>query len=74
MINVQNINDNECFKWRLIRNVNPVDHHLARIRKVDRSFGDKLDFKNIKFLVKIKDLHKFEKTNLSALVFLVIKI
>ena len=33
----------------------------ARIRKVKILFGDKLDFKDIKMPVKIKDIHKNKK-------------
>ena len=45
-----------------------------RIPKDNRNFVKKfLDFKDIKFLVKITDIHKNEK-NTSALVFLVMKI
>ena len=36
MINVQNIDDNECFKWCLVRNLQPEDHNSVRIRKVDK--------------------------------------
>ena len=47
----------------------------ARIRKVDRLFGDELDFENIKFQVKFKDIHfKWKKRILLALVTLVTKI
>ena len=48
-INTQNIDDNECFKWCLVRYINL---HPARITKVDKDFAKKLDFKDIKFLVK----------------------
>ena len=30
-INIQNTDDNECFKWCLLRYLNHVDHHPARI-------------------------------------------
>ena len=26
-INIQNIDDNECFKWFLVRYLHPRDHH-----------------------------------------------
>ena len=70
LINIQNINNNECFNWCLVRYLHPLYHHPARIRKVDELCGDKLDFKGIKFRVKVRDIHKI----LPALVFLVIKI
>ena len=43
--------------------VHPEDHHAARVRKVGRLFGDELDFEDMKFPVKIKDIHKIEKNN-----------
>ena len=36
LINIQNIDDNECFKWCLVQFLNPADHHPARITKADR--------------------------------------
>ena len=63
MINIQNTDDNECFKWCLVRYLNPADHHLARITKADKDFATTLDFKDINFPVKIRDIHKIEKKN-----------
>ena len=63
MINVQNIDDNECFKWSIFRYLNPSDHHPLRITQADKDFAKKLDFKNIKFPVKVRDIHKIEKKN-----------
>ena len=73
MINIQNIDDNECFKWSIVRYLNPVVHNPTRITKADKEFAKKLNFKNIKFPVKIRDIHKIGKIILSALVFLVMK-
>ena len=36
-INIQNIIDNECVQWCLVRYLHPADHHPARIRKVEKS-------------------------------------
>ena len=63
LIDIQNIQDNEWFKWCLIRYFYPEDDHLARIQRVERLFGDELDFKVRKFPVKIKDFHKIDKNN-----------
>ena len=41
LINIQNTNDNECFKWCLVRYLNPANHHPARITKVDKDFAKK---------------------------------
>ena len=58
MINIQNI---ECFKWSLVRYLNPVGRNPARITKVDKDFAIKLDFKVTKFRIKIRYIHKFKK-------------
>ena len=63
MINIQNFEDNECFKWCLIRNLNPADYHSAAIRKVKKVFERKFDFKDIKSSVKIRDIYKVERKN-----------
>ena len=63
LINIQSIDDNEYFKWSLVRYLNPADHNPARITKADKDFAKKLDFKDIIFPVKIRDIHKIEKKN-----------
>ena len=63
MVNNQNLGDNECFKWSIVRYLNPADCNLARITKADKEFAKKIDFKDIKFPVKIRDIHKIEKKN-----------
>ena len=75
LINIQNVDDNECFKWSRVRYLNPVNHHPTRITKADRDFAKKIHYKNIKLPVKIRDIHKIEKKRIpSALAFLVMKI
>ena len=44
LINIQNIDDNECIKWCLVRYLNPADNQTARIAKADKYFAKKLDF------------------------------
>ena len=61
LINIQNIDDNECFKWFIVRYVNPGNQDPARVTKADKDFTKKPDFKDIKFPVKIRDIHKIEK-------------
>ena len=61
LINIQNIDNNECFKWGLVSYLNPAGRNPARMTKADKEFAKKLDLKNIKFPVKIRDIHKFEK-------------
>ena len=64
LINIQNIDDNECFKWCLVRYLNPADHYPARITNIDKGFTKKLDFKVMKFPVKVRDIQKTEKKEL----------
>ena len=42
----------------LVRYLHPADHNPRRIRKVDKLYGQKLDFKDIKFPIKVRDVHK----------------
>ena len=49
LINIQDTDDNECFKWCLVRYLNSADHHPARVRKADIYFANRLHFKDIKF-------------------------
>ena len=53
LVNIQN-EDNECFRWCLIRYINPVDKNLAIIRKVDGEFTKQLNFKCINNLLRKK--------------------
>ena len=46
LINIQNINVNECFKWCLIRYLHLADHNPPRIRKIEKDFARKLDLKD----------------------------
>ena len=71
LINIQNIDDNECFKWSIVRYLNPADHNPRIITKADKGFAKKLDFKNIKLPVKIRDIHKIQIKIPLALGFLV---
>ena len=58
----------------MVRYLHPADHHPERIRKVNILYGEKLDFKDIKFSVKVRDIHKIERRIPLALVSYVIKI
>ena len=58
----------------MVRNLNPVDHNLKRITKADKYFAKRLAFKDIKFPVKIRDIHKIKKIKiLLALASLLVK-
>ena len=63
LINIQITDDNEYFKWCLVRYLNHADQNPRRITKADKDFGKRLDFKYSKFPVKIRDIHKLGKKN-----------
>ena len=46
-----------------MRYLNPADHKPRRITKADKDFAKWLDFKDRKFPVKVRDIHKIEKKN-----------
>ena len=45
LINIQNIDDNECFKWSMVRYLNPTDRNPATITKAAKDFA-KVSIKN----------------------------
>lgn len=56
--------DNECFRWCHIRHLNPREKNPQRIRKLDKTFVDKLDYSGIEFPVTVKHFNfKIEKQN-----------
>ena len=66
-INIQNTDDNECFKWCSVRYLNPADHNPRRIAKADKGLAKRHDFKDIKVPVKPRDIHKIEEKNSIAI-------
>ena len=56
------------------RYLNPVYHNPRRITKADKDFAMRLDFKDIKIPVKIKDIQKSKKRITLELVFLAVKL
>ena len=57
--NIQIIDDIECFKWSIARYLNHSNHHPTRSTKIAK----RLEFREIKFPVKIRDIHKIEEKN-----------
>ena len=43
--------------------MNPADHDPERITKTDKDFSKRLDFKDIKFPIKTRDIHNIEEKN-----------
>ena len=62
LINIKN-EDNECFRWCHIRNLNPQDKNSQRIKKSDKKYVNELDYSGIEFPVTIKQFNKIEKQN-----------
>jgi len=55
----ENKTDNQCFKWCIARALNPVKDHPERITGKLEEQAETLNFKNISFPVKLKDIDKF---------------
>ena len=63
LINIQNIDNNHCFECCLVRYVHPADYNPRLITKADKYFARKLNFKDVKFLGKIGEIHNIKKRN-----------
>ena len=62
VINMKN-NDDQCFKWSVVRALNPVDIHPERITKELKDQSERLDWSGLKFPVDLKQIRIFEKLN-----------
>ena len=47
----------------MVRYLNPADYHPATITKANKDFANRLDFKDMKFPIKIRDNQKIQKEN-----------
>ena len=61
VINVKNADD-KCFMWSVLAKLHPVEKDPQRVTKYTQ-YMKELDFSNIEFPVKIKDVPLFEKQN-----------
>ena len=70
IINMQN-DDNECFKWSVLRVLNPVKDNPQRITKELRKQAEEYDWSKIPFPTPYGDnsVKNFEKYNLSINVY-----
>ena len=64
MIDIQKTDHDERFKWCLVGYLYPVDKHPVRSRKLENNFARILDFKDLKFPLKIRDICEIEKSKL----------
>ena len=62
LINMKN-EDNECFRWCHIRQLNPQDKDPQRIKKSDKQYVKNLNYDGIEFPVTTKHYNKIEKQN-----------
>ena len=60
-INVRN-EDNQCFKYAILSALHPCETNAHRVNQY-RKYEHELQFDNIEFTVKLKDISKFEKLN-----------
>ena len=62
IINMKN-QDEECFKWCVLRALYPKDKNAERIDKDLKSKQDTLNMKGIRYLVNFRDIDRFESQN-----------
>ena len=57
--------DDECFKWCVLRALYPKDNHPERIDKNLKSKQDTLNMEGIRYPVNFRDIDRFESQNLN---------
>ena len=62
IINLKN-EDDECFRWAVLRAMNPTDKNPQRIDKNLKSKRDQINMDGIEFPVSLKSIDKVEKQN-----------
>ncbi|CAB3980720.1 Gastrula zinc finger, partial [Paramuricea clavata] len=62
LINIENADDDECFRWCHVRHLRP-GQRATKITRSDRKFAKTLNYNGIKFPVRIDDIPKIEKAN-----------
>ena len=62
IINMKN-QDHECFKWCVLRALNPKDNHPERVDKDLKSKQDTLNMQGIRYPVSFRDIDRFESQN-----------
>ena len=54
MTDIQNLDNDEYFKWCLVRYLNSEEHHRARVRKFNYDFAKELDVIDTKLRISTK--------------------
>ena len=62
LINIKN-NNQKCFLWCHVRQINPVKIHAERITQKDKEFVDDLNYNRIEFPVSEENFSKIETKN-----------
>ena len=62
VINMKN-DDDQCFKWSVVRALNPVEKNSERITNELKEQSERLDWSGLKFPVKLDHIVIFEKFN-----------
>ena len=62
LINMKN-EDDECFKWCVLRAINPKNKNAERIDNDLKSKQDTLNMKGIRYPVSFRDIDRFESQN-----------
>ena len=62
IINMKN-EGNECFKWCVLRALNPKDKHPERVDNDLKSKQDTLNMQGIRYPVSFRDIDRFESQN-----------
>ena len=63
LINIENRDDNECFRWCHVRHLEPKDQRVSKITSSDRKAAATLNYKGVSFPVRIDDIPKIERAN-----------
>ena len=62
IINMKN-RDEECFKWCILRALNPKDNHAEKIDKDLKNKAETLNMQGIRYPVNFRDIDRFESQN-----------
>ena len=62
LVNMKN-EDEECFKWSVLRALNPTDSHPERIDKNLKSKQDTINMEGIQYPVDFRSIDRFEAQN-----------
>lgn len=62
-INIQNKNDNECFKWCVLAHFFPAKDHSYRLKNYTSIKDHGINFSGLNYPVKNEDINLFERNN-----------